>query len=98
MQYIVTIDLPDEMTEEFLSLIPEHRARINKLMQRGIILSYSLNADRTNLWIIMNAKNEAEINKVLHTLPLHDFFVRYSSQLLMFHNSVAGVIPSISLN
>ncbi len=98
MQYIVIITLPNEIDIEFMSLVPTHRAAINKLMQRGVILSYSLNMERTCLWIIMNVKEEEEIANILHRLPLHKYFLNYDVQLLMFHNTVSGTLPSISLN
>ncbi|MEY4926901.1 MAG: hypothetical protein RI894_1337 [Bacteroidota bacterium] len=98
MQYLVTITLPDEMTIDFMALVPTHRARINKLMQRGIILSYALNMERTRLWIIMNVKEEEEVDSLLHGLPLHPYFLNYDTHLLMFHNTVSGALPSISLN
>ncbi len=86
------------MTNEFMTLIPSHRARINKLMQRGQILSYALNAERTRLWMIFNVKDDDEVERILASLPLHVYFTSYEIDLLMFHNASAGVLPSISLN
>ena len=98
MQYIVTVELPDEMTMEFMTLVPSHRARINKMMQRGLMLSYSLNMERTRLWMIFNVKEAEEVERILHSLPLHAHFLSYDIQLLMFHNATSGALPSISLN
>ena len=98
MQYIVIVKLPDEMSHEFMALIPSHRARINKLIPRGILLSYSLNMERTHIWMIFNVKEAEEVERILHSLPLHAHFISYDIQMLMFHNASSGVLPSISLN
>ena len=44
--YMVEIDLPDNYTEEFEQRIPHQRFMVNKLMEKGTILSYSLAADK----------------------------------------------------
>jgi hypothetical protein len=49
--YMITIQLPMELTKEFISLIPKQRATINELMDQGKILQYALSVDRSTLWV-----------------------------------------------
>ena len=45
-QYLFDITLPEELTEEFVSLIPRQRAHIETLMVKGVVTSYGLAFDR----------------------------------------------------
>ena len=40
--YVVTLRFPDAFDEEFVALIPRHRAFINNLIEENIILSYAI--------------------------------------------------------
>ena len=64
-EYMVTITLPLYPDEKFISLIPGHRAHVNELMQRGVILSYALSEDRRTLWIIILASEKDAVIKTL---------------------------------
>ena len=46
--YMISIQLPDQLTEEFVSLIPKQRKQIDELMDNGKILQYSFR------WIVHN--------------------------------------------
>jgi muconolactone delta-isomerase len=95
-QYMVDFFLP-EFTEEFVALIPQHRLRVNKLMSRGVILSYAVSADRTRSWAMLVAKSKGEAERILRTLPLFPL-IEYEMRELMFHNSVSMALPAISMN
>ncbi|GAB2939889.1 hypothetical protein GCM10027048_00120 [Hymenobacter coalescens] len=45
--YVVTLRLPEVFDEEFVALIPRHRAFVNSLIEENIILSYAISADRS---------------------------------------------------
>jgi muconolactone delta-isomerase len=96
-QYIIDIDLPEQMDDEFVRMIPMQRQHINLLMQEGIITSYSLALDRSKLWVTIIAKNENEVASILKTFPLIHYFV-YSIHELAFHNATTYSMPPISLN
>ena len=40
--YMVTVELPEELDEQFMSLIPEQRRVVHDLMLKGTILGYAL--------------------------------------------------------
>lgn len=81
---------------EFMEGISEQRAAINRLFHQGVLMSYSLNMERSRLWAIFHVKNESKLISLIDGLPLSRF-MDYEYQELMFHNSL-HMIPSISLN
>lgn len=96
-QYMIDITLPEEMTPEFVALIPRQRAVVNKLMQENKICAYSLSMDRQKLWIIANGTSETEIRMMLMKFPL----IAYMSpeiHELAFHNNTSMSFAQISLN
>ena len=96
-QFMVYVTLPDNPGEEFFSLVPKQRAKINSLMRKGIIISYSLSLDRSQLWIVMDAESEINVIEVLSEFPLIRF-MKPEIHELMFHNSIYLNIPKVSLN
>jgi len=96
-QYMVDIDLPDTITEEFMTLIPQQREQVNKLMLEGKINSYTLSMDRTKLWIILSAKSDGDVFRLLATFPMRRFMDAKIVELA-FHNTITTAFPQISLN
>lgn len=97
IQYMVTIDLPEELDEDFTALIPDQRALVDSLMASGVILNYSLSMDRTMLWVTFLCKNQSEVIKNLKSFPIYDY-ISYEIHELAFYNYPAIGIPAISLN
>jgi hypothetical protein len=91
------VKLPTFFTQDFVSLIPEQRMKLAELMQQRKIFTYTLNADRTRLWIVVAAKNETAARDVLAQLPL-DKYYSYSLEQLMFHEMAGLQYPAVSLN
>ncbi len=96
-QYMIDIDLPEQLDSEFLALIPAQRAKINQLMTKGMISSYSLALDRSKLWVVLLSESEAEAWEVYETFPLADY-MNPSLVELAFHNSRKVALPQLSLN
>ncbi len=67
---MVIMKLPQLLTEEFLRQIPEHRKKVDRLLTKGLITSYSLSLDRSTLWATIPASNENSVVTVLSSLPL----------------------------
>jgi muconolactone delta-isomerase len=95
--YMIIIKLPTELTEEFVLLIPKQRAHIDKLMDEGKILQYSLAADRTYLWVTVIADSEQQVMELLATFPLIGFMKPVITELA-FHNSVSNELPKLIMN
>ncbi|MCW3104139.1 MAG: hypothetical protein JWO09_2579 [Bacteroidetes bacterium] len=94
---MVIIKLPNELTEDFVLLIPKQRAHIDKLMDEGKILQYSLAADRSFLWVTVIAESERKVMDLLSTFPLIDYMSPIVTELA-FHNSVSNELPKLIMN
>ncbi len=95
--YMIKIDLPQELDDDFLSLIPSQRVHIHELMAKNVIISYALAADRSKLWVVVSARNTAEVRDILQTFPLYRY-IKGEISHLAFHEHVAFQMPEISLN
>ena len=62
-QYMIDISLPTEPDEEFFALVPHQRAHIDKLLEQGVVMGYSLSVDRSRLWIVLNARDEQDAER-----------------------------------
>jgi len=93
---MVEFELPEEMTEEFLSLIPHQRKVINQMLMQGKIKSYSLANDRSKLWAVIVAESEFEVMDIIAGWPLGDYMIPEISDL-MFHNA-SEMVMQFSLN
>jgi muconolactone delta-isomerase len=96
-EYMIIVRFATSFNEEFASLIPEQRAQINHLMEKGIITSYSLSADRGTLWVTLLATSVVAVEKTLRMMPLFKF-MRYEVVELMFHNSPIFARMHLSMN
>lgn len=94
--FMIEFELPDELDENFMTLIPEQRIVVNQMMGDGIIKSYSLAMDRSVLWVVLEADSEFEVMEIIAQMPLSDYLHPYISEL-MFHNG-AEVNTPFSLN
>lgn len=94
--FMVEFELPEELTEDFMLLIPEQREVVDRLMTQGKIRSYALSMDRSVLWVIIEAASEFEVMEIIASFPLADYMQPYVSEL-MFHNSTE-VYHQFSLN
>lgn len=94
---MVTFDLPKTFDREFVFLIPAQRAVVDKLMKGGIITSYAVSLESSNLWVTMLAENEFEVNEIIAGFPIAEK-VNYKFSKLAFRNSANLLIPQYSLN
>jgi hypothetical protein len=95
--YMVTVALPEEIDQHFLSLIPQQRAIVHELMMKGTIMGYALAADRTTLWITMLARSVSEVRKMIKQFPIYPHIQATVSELA-FHEHIAFQLPEMSLN
>jgi muconolactone delta-isomerase len=96
-EYMIIIRFITSFNEEFVDLLPNQRVQINRLMEKGIITSYSLSADRGTLWVTLLATSLEAVEKTLRMMPLFKF-MRYDVIELMFHNSPVHAQMHFSMN
>ena len=96
--FVVTIRLPDSYDEEFMGLIPRHRAFINRLLSEKVIETYAISADRGRGWVTMNGASAEVVKALVEQFPLARYFQRIDVDELFIFDSVASRFPAISLN
>ena len=96
--YVVTLRLPDAFDEEFVALIPRHRAFINNLIEEGVILSYAISADRSRGWVTMHGATAEDVRGLVEQFPLARFLQSVEVDELFVFDSAATRLPKISLN
>jgi len=96
IQYMVEFRVPDPITQEIISLIPDQREVVETLFTGGKLVIYSLAQDRSKLWAIFVASSESELLNLIDRLPLSSY-MDYDYHQLMFHQSVQ-LLPALSLN
>lgn len=96
--FVVILRLPDTFTEEFLAVIPQHRAFINTLLAEHIIESYAISADRSRGWIIINGDTRSTVLDIVAQFPLYSYLEVMEIDELFIFDSPASRFPHISLN
>jgi hypothetical protein len=96
-QFMAIIIMPDFKDGEFLSLIPEQRRCIDRLMQQGTISSYTLSEDRTKLWVTILADSPDAAREIVDQFPLRRFMALEITGLT-FHQTTPVAMPTLSMN
>lgn len=96
-QFMVDIQLPANPDAEFFALVPSRRDHINKLLEQGVVLGYSLAIDRSRLWVTLNARDQRDAVEVLSSFPMFRYF-EPTIYPLAFHNTSLISILKVSLN
>lgn len=95
--YLVHITLPEIFSTKFMSLIPKQRSLINKLLEKNVIRSYSLDMERHNVWAFIDAKSEKEVMDILSSFPIiNDVSVNIHE--LAFYDSAPVGLPELIMN
>lgn len=96
-KYMVQIYLPDYLGDDFYTLIPKHREFINLLIEKGNIVNYYINAEKTKGWIEMNGKSADEVKGFVNRFPIKQF-IRFDIQEIMIFDGEAYRLPKLVLN
>ena len=84
------------LSEEMAEFIAKQRTVVENLFNKGILITYTLAADRTMIWAVFQADSESELLTYIESLPLTKYS-DYTYNEIMFHDS-SQFIPTISLN
>ncbi len=96
-QYMVDFTLPQDLSEEFVSHIPQQRKAVNRLLNEGKILNYALSLENAKLWAVFAAPSEVDLMELISSLPLTRFMkVRISE--LTFYSAAQSLSPVFSVN
>ena len=96
-QFMVDFTLPQNLSETFVSFIPQQRAVVNRLITEGKLLNYALSLENAKLWAVFSVHSESELMELISCLPLSRFMkVRINE--LTFFNSATAYSPAFSVN
>lgn len=95
--FLVHITLPDFFSQKFYGLIPKQRILINELLENRTIRSYSMDMDRKNLMVYIEAVSEQQVMDILATFPIIKH-VKVNIHELAFFDAAPVSLPNLSLN
>lgn len=95
--FLVHIRLPEIFSTRFMAMIPKHRALVNELLEKRVMLSYSLDMERQNVWAFFEAKSEEEVMDILSTFPIIKD-VKVKIHELAFYDSAPVGLPDLIMN
>lgn len=95
--FLAHMTLPDVFTQRLYRLIPQQRFLINKLLEQRVVLSYSLDMERKNVYAFIEAENEQKVMDILSTFPIIKD-VKVSIQELAFLDIAPITLPDLILN
>ena len=94
---MVDFTLPQDLPEEFVSKIPQQRSAVNRLMQEGKLLNYSLSLENAKLWAVFSVESEGELHEIIQRLPLTRY-MRLKFHPLTFYNNAMSIPATFSMN
>lgn len=97
-KFLVTLFLPPHFSDDFMELIPSHRAHVSQLLDESVLENYAISADYRRGWLTINGETEAEARAVLEQLPLYPYFWQIEMHELFVFDSNTFRFPRISLN
>lgn len=95
--FLVHITLPEVFTAEIYELLPQQRLHINSLMENRVILSYSLDMVRKNIWAFVEARDEKHLRQILATFPIISH-VGIRIHELAYHDAAPVSLPDLIMN
>lgn len=96
-QFMVDFKLPEEISQDFLDLLPEQRVVVDQYLEAGKLVNYALSIERAKLWAIFQAHSENEVVDMLLDFPLTPF-LEMEISLLTYYNTREEPIPAFSPN
>ena len=96
--FVVTLRLPDTYDEEFIALIPSHRAFIDHLFTEKVVEVYAISSDRSRGWVTINGEDAAAVQAVVEQFPLYRYLHGVEIDELFIFDSAASRFPHLSLN
>lgn len=95
--FMVHFTLPDHFNSEMWDVIPAQRLMVNNLLEKRVILNYSLDMDRRNLWVFMEAKDLQDVNQIIKKFPIMKFVTVRIHELAFYDTAPIG-LPELILN
>lgn len=95
--FMVDFTLPQELTDEFMDLVPMQRTEVDQLLAEGTLVNYMMALEDAKVWAVFSANSEYEVMQMIAELPLTSFMEVRISQLTV-HTTQPQGMPTFSLN
>jgi hypothetical protein len=95
-KFLCTFYLPALLEADFWEAIPAHRAYINQQMKDDIIVTYSVNMQRSKGWVVVNANSEKAVAACINGFPIRRFINFETEELFIFDTMIGA--PKLVLN
>jgi hypothetical protein len=95
--FMVHITLPDVFTPRFYDLLTRQKNLMNRLLEERVVLSYSLDMVRKNVWLFIQGNSQQEVHNLLRTLPISEE-VKMEIHELAFHDAAPVSLPDLIMN
>lgn len=96
LQYMVQFEVFAYDAEQLERLIPNQKVKLAEYAERGFLLSYRLNMNKSKHWAIFNVSSEHELLRLIDDLPMTMYMDFNYDQLISIHH--IHMMPTISLN
>lgn len=96
--FVVSLRLPAAYDEEFIALIPRHRAFINQLLADKVVEVRAISSDRARGWVTLHAESFAAVQAVIERFPLYRYLHGVEIDELFIFDIAAARFPHLSLN
>jgi hypothetical protein len=95
-KFLCTFYLSPTLDSKFWELIPSHRNYINNLMRDEVIITYSVNSNRSKGWVVLCANAEEDAEEIINQFPIREYF-NYDMDELFIFDSMIGA-PKLVMN
>ena len=96
--FVVSMQLPESFNDDFMALIPRHRAFISRLLDEKVIETYAISSDRSRGWVTLHGDDEAAVRDMVERFPLYAYLHGVEIDELFIFDTVASPFPHINLN
>lgn len=94
---MVHILLPELFTQEIYQILNSQREKVRQLLDDQILLSYSMDMERKQVWAFIKGQSKLEVYELLRSFPIFPS-VQVTIHELAFHDMAPVHMPDLILN
>ncbi|MGE0567029.1 MAG: hypothetical protein AB7O73_03695 [Bacteroidia bacterium] len=95
--YLVHIFLPEFFGQDLWSKLSEQRQVVNALKEAHVILNYSMDMERKNLWVFVQCDNIKSAEDIVASFPIFPY-ITYKIHELAYMDATPVGLPELILN
>jgi hypothetical protein len=95
--FLVHLFLPEFFGQELWGKLSAQRQVVNSLKDQQVILNYSMDMKRKNLWVFIQCSSLEEVESIIATFPIFPY-VSYKIHELAYMDATPVGLPELILN